>query len=337
MTAGEHHGHVLYVRFDGCSEEVYPALIGLLHGITPVVQPVPRDAAFADVRGSLRYFGCDALQLAQRLRVQALARYGADCTVGVAGNPLLARMAAEDGPPGAVRRVPDEPEAVSGFLAGRPTVALPGAGPATVRTLTHYGLGRIDAVAAAPPATLQRILGAAAGRRIHDLARGIDPTPVTPAALPRSASAEHRFGHDELDPVMRRRALLALADRLGYRLRGEERTARTLTLTVRYADRSVTTRSRSLAESTAHTPELAATAYALHDGLGLQRARVRALTLRAEGLVAARHATRQLSLDPADERRRRAEAAADRARGRFGGGAVGPAAAHPPPGTAGAA
>jgi hypothetical protein len=51
---------------------------------------------------------------------------------------------------------------------------------------------------------------------------------------------------------------------------------------------------------------LTTTAYALHDALGLQRARVRALVLRAEDLTDAARTARQLSLDPADERRRRA-------------------------------
>lgn len=321
--------HVLYVRFDGCPEETYPALLGLLHDVTPVVQPVPRDAAFADVAGSLRYFGCDAAQLARWVRVRALARYGTDCTVGVAANPLLARMAAQEGPPGAVRQVPDTPQDIAAFLAGRPPAALPGVGPATARTLCHYGLDRLDRVAAAAPALLQRLLGAATGRRVHALAHGVDPTLVTPAALPRSTAAEHAFGRDELDPVARRRALLSLADRLGYRLRHADQTTAALTLTVRYADRSTTTRSRALAEPTAHTPVLAATAYALHDALGLQRARVRAVALRAERLADARQATRQLSLDPREEQRRRAEVAVDQARRRFGRAVAGPAAAYP--------
>ncbi|GAA1895728.1 hypothetical protein GCM10009716_02270 [Streptomyces sodiiphilus] len=320
-------GNVLYVCFEECPEERYPLLLGLLREITPVVQPLPPDAALADVRGGLRYFGLDATGLAGMIRVRALARYGTDCTIGVAGNPLLARMAARAGAPGAVREVPGDPAAVAAFLDGRPAAALHGVGPAAARALCSYGLDSAGRIAAAPPATVQRILGAAAGRRVHELARGIDPTSVTPGDLPRSAAAEYRFGRDELDAGRRRRALLTLADRLGHRMRGEGRVARALTLTVRYADRSVTTRSRALAEPTAHTPALAALAYALHDGLGLQRARVRSVALRAERLADAAGAARQLSLDPGDERRRRAEAAADRARRRFGPRAAGPAGA----------
>ncbi|NLU69048.1 hypothetical protein [Streptomyces sp. HNM0574] len=334
---------VLYVRLgrddapDGTgpgTEDRYARLLALLADVSPVVQPLPPDAALVDVGGALRYFGRDAVALAGLVRLRTTALYGGGCTIGVAANPLLARMAARAARPGTVRVVRPGEEAE--FLDRRPVIDLHGVGPATARTLCGYGLDTVGRVAAAPPATLQRILGASAGRRVYAYARGIDPSPV--AAHPRAGAgttaqpgpmtAEHRFGHDELDPSERRRALLALADDLGYRLRSDELAARGLTLTVRYADRSVTTRTRTLPEPTAHTPALASAAYALHDALGLQRARVRGLALRVEDPAEGRSAPRQLSLDPREEKARRAEAAADRARRRFGVGAVQPAGAH---------
>ncbi|MFE1933970.1 helix-hairpin-helix domain-containing protein [Streptomyces sp. NPDC059474] len=348
--------HVLYVRFHPApGEDVYQGLLTLLGELTPVVEALPPDAAFADVRGALRYFGRDAAGLAEIVRVRALARYGVDCTVGVAANPLLARMAAQEaqeaqepGAPasrggrsgggsgarsgggsgraaGSVRTVPGDPDAVAAFLARKPPIALPGVGPATARTLSAYGLDSAARIAAAPLSTLQRILGAATAHRVHAWARGIDPAPVTPNAPARAMGAEHRFRHDELDPVRRRRALLTLADGLGVRLRTSGQVAAAISLTVRYADRSTTTRSRTLAEPTAHTPALTAAAYALHDALGLQRARVRSVALRFEGLMDAELASHQLTFDPADEKSRRLEAAADRARARFGISAVRPA------------
>ncbi|KOX27729.1 hypothetical protein ADL06_14080, partial [Streptomyces sp. NRRL F-6491] len=76
---------------------------------------------------------------------------------------------------------------------------------------------------------------------------------------------------------------------------GSGRAARALTLTVRYADRSTTTRTRRLPEPTAHGPALTDAAYALHAALGLQRARVRSVALRVEDLCRAELATRQLT------------------------------------------
>ncbi|MGW7276554.1 hypothetical protein ACWGH5_39430 [Streptomyces sp. NPDC054864] len=59
----------------------------------------------------------------------------------------------------------------------------------------------------------------------------------------------------------------------------------------------------------------------LHESLGLQRARVRYLSLRAE-LAPAQDTHHQLSLDTSDDKARQIEAAADKARARFGPHAV---------------
>ncbi|MEV4438805.1 hypothetical protein AB0K09_07245 [Streptomyces sp. NPDC049577] len=316
---------MLYVHFHSTAEDTYDGLLALLAEITPAVQALPPDAALMDVRGAVRYFGHGPEELGALVRVRALARYGVDCTVGVAANPMLARMVARDGAPGAVRTLTGSPEHVAAFLARKPVAALDGVGPATARTLCSYGLDSVGRVADAPLSALQRILGAAAGRRIHERARGIDPTPVAPDERARSIAAEHRFPYDELDPDYRRRALVTLADELGARMREGGQVARGLKLTVRYADGSSTTRSRAFPEPTAHTPDLVAAAYALHGALALQRARVRALALRAEGLGDARNAAHQLTFDPEDDKARRVEEAVDRARARFGMAAVGPA------------
>lgn len=301
---------------------VLPALLRTVESVTPLVQALPPDTALADIRGAHRYFGRDAAELAALVRVRALALHGVECATGVGPTPLVARMAAREAAYGATVTVTED--GLAGYLARKPVAALPGVGAASARTLCSYGLDSVDRVAAAPLGTLQRILGARAGREIHTRAHGIDPTPVTPNALARSIGAHHPFDRDELDPLRHRRALLALTGELGARLRAEEQVCASLHLTVRYADRSTTTRGRTLPEASAHSAALTRTAYALYEALGLQRARVRGLALRAEGLSPAAHAAHQLTFDPADDKARRIEAAADRARRRFGPDAVVP-------------
>ncbi|MFI6061384.1 DNA polymerase thumb domain-containing protein [Streptomyces sp. NPDC051286] len=317
---------ILYVHFgDPQPEATYHRLIDTLREFTPVVQALPPDAALADVSGSTRYFDCDAAGLAGLIRMRAAAVFDLDVTVGIGPNPLLAQLVAHRGEPGAIRAVPDDPETITRFLTSLPAAALPGVGPATARTLASYGLHTADQIAATPLLTLQRILGTATGRGLHERAAGIDPSRVTAGAPPRTFSAEHRFVRDELDAARQRAALTHLAEQLGARLRGARQACRALTLTVQYADRSTTTRSRTLPESTAHSPQLRAAAHALHLTLGLQRARVRSLTLRASDLGDAASASRQLTFGPDDDKTRRIEAAADRARARFGQEAVRPA------------
>ncbi|SCE17616.1 Nucleotidyltransferase/DNA polymerase involved in DNA repair, partial [Streptomyces sp. SolWspMP-sol7th] len=317
---------VLCVRFRLSREpdapDLLPALLATAEGLTPLVQALPPDTALADVRGARRYFGRDVAELAALVRVRTLALHGVVCAIGVGPTPLIARMAAREARFGTTVTVTED--GLADYLDRKPVIALPGVGPATARTLCSYGLDSAGRVAAAPLGTLQRILGARAGRELRARAHGIDPTPVTPDALSRALSAHRAFDRDELDRDRRRRALLSLTEELGARLRAEEQVCASLQLTVRYADRSTTVRSRALPEPTAHTRALTAAAYGLHEALGLQRARVRGLVLRAEGLRPAAGAAHQLSLDPEDDKAHRLEAAADRARRRFGAGAVVP-------------
>ncbi|MFD9646913.1 hypothetical protein ACFWWN_26005 [Streptomyces sp. NPDC059082] len=311
---------ILCVRFrlEPADEAALPRLVDLLREFTPVVEAAPPHEALADVRGALRYFGRSPAELASVVRVRALALYGVDCVIGAGPNPMLARLAAREARPGATLVVEDP----AAFLRDRPGAALDGVGRATARTLCGYGLDSAGRVADAPLAVLQRLVGAKAGRELWERARGIDRTPVVPNAASRSIAAERAFPHDETDRTAQRRALLSLAEELGARLRTEAQVCRGLAVTVRYADRSTTTRSRALPEPTAHSAALTALAYAVHDSLGLQRARVRGIALRAEGLRDAEGTAHQLSLDPADEKTRRIEAVADRARARFGPRAI---------------
>lgn len=315
---------ILCVRFQlpPAHEAALPGLLGLLEDFTPVVQALPPDAALADLRGAERYFGRDAVELASVIRVRALAHHGVDCTIGAGPGPMLARVALGEARPGVTCAVPED--AVTEFLADKPVAALPGVGAATARTLCEYGLDTLGLVAAAPLSTLQRLIGAKVGRELREKASGIDRGRVVPDGVSRSLATERPFARDELDPDRHRRALLSAAEELGARLRALDKVCRTLTLTVRYADRSSTTRSRTLKEPTAHSAALTRAAYGMYEALGLQRARVRALALRAEGLDLAEQASYQLTFDPLDEKARRIEEVADRARAKFGPHAVMP-------------
>jgi len=317
---------ILYVHCHGLTDDpLHHRILDLITEYTPTVQALPPDAALADVTGALAYFGTDATALAERIRARIAGLYGLQATIGVAGNPLLARMAAADGPPSAVRTLPDDLDTVTAFLTGKHPALLHGVGPATARTLATYGLDSIDKIAATPLGTLQRILGTGAGHRLHNAAHGLDPTTVTPTAPTRSLTVRHDFPHDELDHDRQHTALLTLTDRLGLRLRADEQVTLTLTLTARYADHSTTTRTLTLPEPTAHTRTLTTHARTLHDRLALQRARLRTLTLHADNLLPTAHASRQLLLDPTDDKARRLEAAVDLIRKRFGTDAAHPA------------
>jgi DNA polymerase-4 len=95
-----------------------------------------------------------------------------------------------------------------------------------------------------------------------------------------------------------------------------------VSLKVRFADFTTITRARSLSEPTDVARDLYVTARGLFDALGLQRARLRLVGVRVEGLVDAATRPRQLLLGDRDAGWREVERAADRATARFGSGAV---------------
>ncbi|MEU2425510.1 ImpB/MucB/SamB family protein [Streptomyces sp. NPDC007851] len=323
MTTRQRHIAHLHLHA-ALTEPQYDDIIELMSGVTPHVQAVPPDAVQLDLTSALRYFDLSPYDVVQLAKMRLKGLYGIDSSAGLASNRMLAAMAADASAPGDTTWVPTSH--VADWLYPRPVTALPGVGRTTAETLHRYGLHNIGQITELPSATLQRLLGVGQARLLAERARGHDPRPVVPAEPAAHLIADRVLERDCLDPAQHHRAVLGLADQIGQRLRGESQIASRLTLMVRYADRSSTTRTRTLPEPTNHSPALAADALSLLTGLGLQRARVRSFAIRAENLLPTGRAYRQLSLDPGDARARAAEAAADRARRRFGPEAIRPAA-----------
>ncbi|WP_326743180.1 MULTISPECIES: DNA polymerase Y family protein [unclassified Streptomyces] len=322
MTTRQRHIAHLYLHAVLTGDQ-YADVIELMSGVTPHVQAVPPNAMQLDLTSALRYFDLSPYNVVQLAKIRLKALYGIDSSAGLAGNRMLAAMAADASAPGDTTCVPMGQAA--DWLYPRLVTALPGIGRTTAETLRRYGLHTIGQVVDLPAGTLQRLLGAGPARLLAERARGHDPRPVTPGEPAAHLVADLALERDCLDPAQHHRAVLGLADQIGQRLRGERQITSRLTLTVRYADSSSTTRTRTLPEPTNHSPALAAIALGLLNALGLQRARVRAFVIRADALLPADSAYRQLSMDPGDDRARVAEAAADRARRRFGPWAIRPA------------
>jgi DNA polymerase-4 len=316
--------HLLHVRCPvGAGEDSYRQVLTVLEDITPVVQALPPAAAVADLAGAVRYFGLTPYGLAQRIQLRVAALIGISVQIGAASTWSLAAMASARTGPDGILLIADHPETISSFLDPLPVAALYGVGPQQAATLTRFGLHTIGALAATPLATVQRILGGRAGRTLHERARGIDPRPVIPTGLPSHVTEQRLLDHDTLDPDRLRTELLDAAVAAGDRLRRRHQVARSITLGVAFADGSRIERTRTLREPTAHTADLRTVAFAVFDSLGLQRARVRGLTLRTEQLTAG--APQQITLDHGRENRLLLEPVVDRLNKRFGQHAVVPA------------
>jgi DNA polymerase-4 len=164
---------------------------------------------------------------------------------------------------------------------------------------------------------------------VHALAWGDDRREITVKRgdhePERSIGSDETFGRDTDDREVVLREVLRLSAKVAGRMRTAKLAGRTVTLKVRFADFTTITRSRTLPEATDVTSEVYATAAALFTGLGLQRARIRLVGVRVEGLVPRTSVHRQLVLGEREHGWAAADRAVDAAVLRFGGHAVRPA------------
>ena len=197
-----------------------------------------------------------------------------------------------------------------------------GVGAKTAARLRGLGLRTVGDIAHAHLGSLQRALGPVAGAHLYRMAWGTDHHPVVPRRAydepDRSIGAEETFGKDVADPDIIERELLRLAVKVAYRMRKGHVAGRTVVVKVRFSDFTTITRSRTLAAFTSLTPEIHATAVALFESLRLQRARIRLVGVRVQGLVDASSVPRQPMLGERDHGWDDAESATDRVVGRFG-------------------
>lgn len=322
ITARRLCPHAFFVPNDGPAYEDYSARIRtVFSSFTPLVEPMSLDEAILDVSGSVKLFGAP-LDIARRIKV-AIKDLGLDCTVGVAPNKFLAKLASSVAKPDGLLHV--ERSRVEEFLHPLPVEALWGVGPHTADALSRLGLRTVGDIAAMPARTLQRAVGDALGAHLHALSRGIDDRPVVPQEAPRSLGCEETFERDldSTDEVTRE--LLRLSDRAASRLRAKGLCARTVTLKVRFSNFQTITRSKSSSEEADTTSEIYAVVRELYATLDPVRPRIRLLRVSVSGLAPG---PPRRQLDLLRDRRPdwgRAQDAIDRIRQRFGGDSVAPA------------
>jgi DNA polymerase-4 len=214
---------------------------------------------------------------------------------------------------------------VLAFLHPLPVAALWGVGERTAEHLAGLGLRTVGDIAAMPLPALVRALGQGTATHLHALATGHDPRSVVTDEPDRSIGAEETFGSDVTDHGVVHRELLRLAEKTAARLRSSGQLGRTVSIKVRFADFATITRARTLPGPTDAGREIYRTARGLYDALGLDRARIRLIGVRVEGIAPAGDASRQLQLGAREFGWRDADRAVDRAADRFGTGAVRPA------------
>ena len=253
----------------------------VLLSYTPLVEPLALDEAFLDVGGAQTLFG-EPATIAERIRADVAGELGFACSVGVAPNKFLAKLAATRAKPDGLLVV--RSNEVREFLDPLPVDALWGAGEKTTETISRLGIRTVAELVKTPERILARVLGETHARHLLALSRGDDDRDVVPYEAPKSVSHEETFDHDLDDDDRILRELLGLSRRVGARLRADGYVARTVAIKVRLANFSTLTRSRTLPAPTDVAAELYETAAALYRGLPGTKRRIRLLGVQTTGL-----------------------------------------------------
>ncbi|MCG6907584.1 MAG: DNA polymerase IV [Desulfobacteraceae bacterium] len=278
-------------------QEVSRTVMGLLREFTPLVEPVSIDEAYLDVTGCERLFGPPPL-LAERIKTRIRETVALTCSIGIAPNRFLAKIASDmDKPDGLTRIAAGEVLAFTEkLLVGK----VPGVGPMTLETLRRLGIRTLGELRKFPDGLLERRLGRF-GRRLKSLAFGVDPTPVVPVSPAKSVSSEETLAADTADQALLKNLLLLQAETVGAQLRKMGLRAKTITLKLKYADFSQITRSVTLPGATQAADTIFGTAVNLLQAQPLAR-KVRLIGVGASHFLPQSAPSQRMLFDGAAER-----------------------------------
>ncbi len=287
----------------------------MMLALTPLVEPLSIDEAFLDLSGTARLHGMSPAKALGRFAAEVERTLKITISIGLSCNKFLAKVASDlDKPRGfAVLGASEAPA----FLAPKPISFIFGVGKVSAARYARDGFSRIADLQRASETELMRRYGEE-GRRLAQLARGIDARLVSAERETKSVSSETTFEHDIADFRSLEKILWSLAEEVSARLKTKELAGATVTLKLKTADFRIRTRARSLGAPT----QLARRIFAASRGLlehETDGTRFRLLGVGVSALATAEEA------DPADlvdGRTALAEHAVDSVRARFGESAV---------------
>jgi DNA polymerase-4 len=302
-----------YDKYSSYSHQV----MDILHSATPLVEQVSIDEAFLDV-SALPESG---EVVARGLQAQIREQLNLPCSLGVASNKLVAKIATDAGkhragkdkPPCAITVVqPGEEEA---FLRPLPANALWGVGPKTAGRLAELGIHTIGDIAIWPVETLVELFGQN-GRDLAQRARGIDDSPVATSRETKSISQETTFSRDVRDETLLRQTLHEQATSVADQLHKHSLTAKTVKIKIRWPDFTTLTRQVSMDQPTDQEQVILKAALGLFGKVWQSGKAVRLIGVGVSGLGPP---IRQMSLwEQPSEKERKIKAVVEDLHQRFG-------------------
>ncbi|MGA2401729.1 MAG: DNA polymerase IV [Syntrophobacteraceae bacterium] len=281
---------------------------------TPLVEVFSIDEAFLDVTGSMGLFGTPQ-RIAFLLKAHIRHHFGITCSIGIAPNKLLAKLASEMKKPDGLTII--RPDEVARVLETIPARDLCGIGSQTARQLDLYGIRSCGDLGRFPVELLKKRFGII-GERLQQMGKGVDDSPVIPA---EEAEEVKSVGHSmtlERDIEGRKeilKFLLQLSEMVGRRARRYNVRGKTVTLSIRYADFDTWVgKQETLREYINLSDDIYKAVVAILDSLVLPQP-VRLLGVRLSNLC---YGSNQLPLFPEERKRMQLVNALDEVNDRFG-------------------
>lgn len=308
----------------GAYGEVSRKVMARLHALTPLVEQISIDEAYLDVTE----LGGDPEAIARALQATIREELGLPCSLGVATNKLVAKIANNvgkaaargGGSPNAITVVAAGEEAA--FLAPLPCSELWGVGPRTAERLAALGIHTSGQLTTWPEARLIHEFGKH-GAELYRKARGRDESPIVTQRERKSVSQETTFVRDMADGDLLRSTLFGQAREVALALKRKQLVATTVKLKLRWADFTTITRQARLETPTdAHQAIFQAAMLLLAKAWDGKP--VRLVGVGVSGLVASLQQESLFDVPDAAEEARRAKLsdALEKLRARYGDDAV---------------
>jgi DNA polymerase-4 len=216
----------------------------ILAKFSPTVEMASIDEAYVDLAGTDRLHG-PPLAAAHKLLREITYTTGLPCSGGLGATRLVAKVASDQAKPRGLVWVPRGSE--SAFLAPLSVRRIPGIGRVTQAALNGLGIESVGELQQLTLDRLEEIFGRW-GTALFRKAHGIDSYEFFVDAEPKSLSHNQTFSTDTNNRTILESTLSYLCQKASKRLRDAGLHARTVTLTLRYADFTTITRGHTLQE-----------------------------------------------------------------------------------------
>jgi len=227
-------------------QEVSHQVMQVLDAVSPLVEQVSIDEAFIDITGTESLHGPETA-LIRKIKEAIKHRTSLTCSIGIAPNRFLAKIASEMNKPDGWTIINGED--VAALLRDLPINKIPGIGPKTAQVMKELGIRTaVDVLRFSQEFWVKRL--GKGGVDLYERAHGIGPTAVIPHKAPKSCSAEDTFAADTGDREKLKKWLLCQAEEVGRDLRKHRVKGKTITLKVKFASFKTVTRSTTLPKAT---------------------------------------------------------------------------------------